>query len=71
MQMRQHTRNGPLSGTGRVCRRKLRAHLVTTCAEHGVKYLEGEVTGIEGDLDAEEVRISLEDGGQVTSRYVA
>ena len=55
----------------RVCRRKLRAHLVRQCAEHGVKFLAGEVVDIEGKLEDEEVRITLDDGSKITSRCAA
>ena len=54
----------------RVCRRKLRAHLVQQCAAQGVRYLAGEVVDVQGDLQDDEVCITLDTGRQVTSRYL-
>lgn len=48
----------------RVCRRRLREHLVERCREGGVKYLAGEVTGLQegGPEPSARCRLTLSDG---------
>ena len=52
----------------RVCRRRLRAHLLRECSRAGVKFLAAEVTAIDAEQGAGSVRMTLDTGATLSSR---
>ena len=55
---------------GRVCRRKLRNHLLQQCQEHGVQFKAGLMHQMETQQTSDTASIRLADGQIVHSRYV-
>ena len=53
---------------GRVCRRRLRAHLLGRCAAAGVRFLEAEVESASSSADAQSAELRLADGRAVRCR---
>ena len=53
---------------GRVCRRKLREHLLARCAAAGVRYLEGEVASVSAEPDSTRATLTCRDGTAVRTR---
>ena len=65
---------GPVSaGSGcalsRVCRRRLRAHLLRRCAAGGVRFRAGELVRLEPNETGETAALALADGSIVRTRY--
>ena len=55
---------------GRVCRRKLRKHLLQRCQDNGVQFLAGIMNELETEQTSDTATIRLADGQVVRSRYV-
>lgn len=53
---------------GRVCRRRLREHLLSRCADAGVRYLEAEVVDASSAADAQAAALTLGDGRTLRCR---
>jgi hypothetical protein len=53
---------------GRVCRRKLRAHLLDVCRTAGVTFLPGDVTAITVDDAAQTSHITTREGDKLSAR---
>ena len=53
---------------GRVCRRRLRGHLLERCAAAGVRYLEGEVASVAAEADGARATLTCRDGTAVRTR---
>jgi hypothetical protein len=56
---------------GRVCRRKLRAHLLGICSKAGVTFLPGDVTAISIDDATQTSHVTTREGQHLTARRVA
>lgn len=56
---------------GRVCRRKLRKHLLQRCQDNGVQFLAGMMDDLETEQTSDTARIHLADGQVVQSRCEA
>ncbi|KAK9814677.1 hypothetical protein WJX72_009604 [[Myrmecia] bisecta] len=55
---------------GRVCRRRLREHLLQKCQASGVQFLAGEVVDIDADNNATSSQLQLADGTLIKSRLI-
>jgi len=53
---------------GRVCRRRLRAHLLRRCAAGGVRFRAGELVRLEPNQAGETAALALADGSIVRTR---
>jgi lycopene epsilon-cyclase len=53
---------------GRVCRRRLREHLLARCAAAGVRYLEGEVAAVAAEPDGARATLTCRDGTAVRTK---
>ncbi len=53
---------------GRVCRRRLRQHLLAQCAAAGVQYLEGEVASVNAEPESARATLTCRDGTAVRTR---
>ncbi len=53
---------------GRVCRRKLRAHLLGACEEAGVRFMAAEVTGVELAADGASSSVVTAAGQTLSAR---
>ena len=56
---------------GQVCRRKLREHLVQQCAAAGVRFLAGEVSGVDAAASGASARVLCSSGSVVQTRWPA
>jgi hypothetical protein len=54
-----------------VCRRKLREHLVQQCAAAGVRFLAGEVSGVDAAASGASARVLCSSGSMVQTRWPA
>ena len=54
---------------GQVCRRKLREHLVQQCAAAGVRFLAGEVSGVDATASGATARVICSSGSVVQTRW--
>lgn len=54
-----------------MCRRKLREHLVQQCAAAGVRFLAGEVSGVDAAASGASARVLCSSGAMVQTRWLS